>query len=159
MSDQTALSEAQHKQCALELNKLTWKWLDLHDRTEDQDRLMIHAAHGSCFHWSRAGGGVQQQRGEWLVARVYAVLEHPEAALYHARRCMEFTEAHKAELKDFDLAYAQEGLARALAAAGLKDEARSHFVQAQILGDKIADPEDRKIFQNDFAADPWYGLR
>jgi len=50
--------------------------------------------------------GVHAQRGQWLLAHVYTVLEQPDLAMQHASRCMEFTEVNPTEMKDFDLAYA-----------------------------------------------------
>ena len=50
---------------------------------------MLHAAHASRFHWLSAGDVVNWLRGDWLLARVYAVLNHPSLALRFARLCLE----------------------------------------------------------------------
>jgi hypothetical protein len=61
-----------------------------------------------------------------------------------------------AGLQDFDLAYAHEARARALACLGRLDEAAAELAAAHAV--PVADDEDRKIIEGDLAAGPWYGL-
>ena len=82
---------------------------------------MVHAAHASRFMWEDIGEPVNHARGEWQIARVYAVVDRPEPALHHARRCLEIVEEHG--VGDFDLACAYEALARAHATAGEREAA------------------------------------
>jgi erythromycin esterase-like protein len=74
--------------------------------------------------------------------------------LYHADRCAEHVAA--AGLTDFDLAYAHEARARALACLGRLDEAAAELAAAREV--LIADDEDRTIVEGDLATGPWYGL-
>ena len=60
-----------------------------------------------------------------------------------------------AGLDDFDLAYAHEARARALACLGRLDEAAVELKAAHAV--PIADPEDKSILDADLAAEPWYG--
>ncbi len=62
-------------------------------------------------------------------------------------------------MEDFDLAYAQEALARANALAGEQEKALHHRQQAAKLGKQIKDPEDKKIFEGDFQGGNWYQLQ
>ena len=80
---------------------------------------MIHAAHASRYHWGEAPECKPENlaRGEWQVSRVYTVVGFPEAALRHARRCLDICEEHG--LGDWDLAYAYEAVAR-----GVQDRRR-----------------------------------
>ena len=71
-----------------------------------------------------------------------------EPATWHARRCLELCEANG--IGDWDLAYAYEALARAHALAG-DGEAEQWKSKAREAGDAIADAEDRKHFDEDFA--------
>ncbi len=155
MSDET---EA-HKSFAAELNGKVWDLLAKANRTKAEDEVMVHAAHASCYHWLQAGTPVHHQRGEWLIAHVYSELGRSEPALYHARRCADLTQEHKDEMKDFDLAYAWEGLARAHAAAGNKYEAQKYYKMAQEAGQAIQGAEDKKIFLGDLEGGNWQGLR
>jgi hypothetical protein len=107
---------------------------------------MLHAAHACAYHWKFIGTAVQQQRGEWLISHVHVVLGHAQEALRHAERCFELTESNKDIMKDFDIAYAFEGLARAHAMMGDQKIAEEFFDLAQKAGSTIADEEDRSIF-------------
>lgn len=147
-----------HRKLGAALNKEVWELLGKSSRRIDEDWHMIHAAHASHYHWLYAGTIVHEQRGEWLIARVYTTLGHADSALRHAERCAELTAAHASEMKDFDLAYAQEGLARATALKGDREKAAELKARARQLGNQIADAEDRKIFDGDFAAGEWYGV-
>jgi hypothetical protein len=82
------------------------------------------------------------------------VLGHGDLALHHADRCREIVES--AGLGDFDLAYAHEARARALACLGRLDDAAVELKAAHAV--PIADAEDKAILDGDLAAEPWYGL-
>jgi len=103
---------------------------------------MIHAAHASRWHWGEIGDVANLGRGEWQVSRVYAVLGRPEPAVYHARRCLDHIRSGEGT-EDWDLPFAYEALARALAVAG-EGAASSRYEQlAREAGAAIADVEDR----------------
>ena len=85
---------------------------------------------------------------------MHGVLGHGELALHHADRCAAVVA--EAGLDDFDLAYAHEARARALACLGRRDEAATELAAAWAV--PIADDEDAKILRGDLASEPWYGL-
>ncbi len=72
---------------AIDFHGKTWEMLEKQTRTPDDDERMLDFAHASLAHWRTAGGQVRHQRGEWLLARVYAVLGEGNLALKHAHRC------------------------------------------------------------------------
>ncbi len=158
MDEEKKYSELEcHKKFAVEMNNLVWNLLGKKDRTPQEDESMVNAAHASCCHWSKVGTAINQQRGDWLISHVYAVLNRPEPALHHAKLCMELTEEKKFE--DFDLAYAYEGMARAYACAGNKTESQKYIKLATEAGEKIKNEEDKKLFMSDLAAEPWYNVK
>jgi tetratricopeptide (TPR) repeat protein len=160
VSEGKTYTEAEaHRYFAIQFNGKTWELLDKPQRTKWEDELMIHSAHASSCHWLEAGTGVHHQRGEWLVSRVYAVLGQGEAALRHARRCLELTEEYADLLEDFDQAYALECVARAHAIAGNREEALRYIELAEEAGRVIADEENREIFFRDLNSGYWSGLR
>lgn len=160
MSEEKTYTEQEaHRHFAAKLNGEVWTLLGKPDRSQAEDELMIHLAHASCCHWLKVGTGVHHQRAEWLIARVYSELELGEAALRHARRCHELTREHTDLLEDFDLAYAQEALARAHAVAGNRSEALKHLQRAEKAGQAIADEESKKFFVGDLEGGDWHGLR
>lgn len=138
-----------HLRCAKSLFNHTWILLETPNRTREQDDEMVHAAHASRHHWSVVGEPVHFARGEWQLARVYAVLERAEPALHHARRCLELCETHA--LSAFDHAFAHEALARAENAAGNADAAGTHLVAARRTAEKIEDAEHRGHLEQELA--------
>jgi hypothetical protein len=77
-------SGVDHRRLAVELFNHVWTLLELASRTPEQDDELVHAAHASRWHWSKAGTTVNLARGEWQISRVYAVLGRAEPALWHA---------------------------------------------------------------------------
>jgi tetratricopeptide (TPR) repeat protein len=120
---------------------------------------MLLAAFASLYHWKKAGTAVHEQRGSWMISRVLLTLGKKEGALEWAHRCQEISEKNLGEMEDFDLAYAQESLARAYALSGKQLEALIHWRKAKDLGNNIKDPEDKKIFMADFQGGIWYDLQ
>jgi len=122
-SDDTEL----HRRLGAELFNKVWDLLGMEKRTPGQDAEMIHTAHASRYHWSRAENGPRAARGEWLCSWV----------------CHEF----EGELEDFDLPAMHEAFARAQLVAGNREEAMHRLKLATDLCSQISDPDDRDIIQ------------
>ena len=147
---------ALHRRLAIDANNATWELLERgSDAAGDRDEL-LERAYAAAYHWRRAAGAgpANAARASWLVSRVHAVLGHGDLALHHAGRCAETVAA--AGLEDFDLAYAHEARARALACLGRRHEAATELAVARSIA--IADDEDRATVVADLAAEPWYGV-
>jgi hypothetical protein len=158
MSEPTIINEpAAHKKFAVDCFNKIWPLLEKRDRTSDDNEMMVHLAHTSLFHWLHVGQPVNEQRGEWMLARVYTVLEEKQRALHHAKRCLALTE--KYELKDFDLAYGLEAMARACALNDLPVECKKYYELARKAGEEIAEKEDQDLFMNDLSTEPWFGMK
>jgi hypothetical protein len=140
------------RRLAAGLFNAVWDLLECEDRSVDDDDRMLHMAHASRHHWGRVGGSEHLARGEWQRSRVYCVLGRAEPALHHARRVLEVCEAHG--LRDFDLAFAYEALARASAVAGDAGTARTMTERALAAAEDIADDEDRRIVMADLDTIP-----
>ncbi|GAB1640517.1 MerR family transcriptional regulator [Krasilnikovia sp. MM14-A1259] len=150
MPENTTISD--ERQLAVDLFNGVWRLLEREDRTVEDDDRMLHMAHASRYHWGEIGAPVNRSRGEWQCSRVYAVLERGEPALHHARRGLDICTAH--DIKDWDLAYAYEALARAAAVAGDRSAAREWTEQALAAAEEIADPEDRRLVLADLETIP-----
>jgi hypothetical protein len=135
------------KKLGIELFNYTWELLRKPQRTREEDDTMIHAAHASRFHWGKAGTPVNLARGEWQIARVYAVLGRAEAACFHGQRCLELCQENG--IGDFDLAFAYEALARAASVAGNAPEKTKYLAMAQEAAQHVADPDDLEIVVHD----------
>jgi tetratricopeptide (TPR) repeat protein len=146
------------RKLAIAFNQRTWALFDKKDRSAEEAEEMVTAAYASLAHWTKAGTAVNRQRGEWLIARVYAELGRAEPALHHLKRTLDLTAAHRGALKDFDLAFAAALAARVYALAGKPAQVRPHYEEATRLGEAIADPADRKMFFDQLAEGPWFGF-
>lgn len=158
--DPTAVDDPEgewHRAMGIAANNAAWELLDRDVLAADDGDDLLGRAYASTYHWRRAArrGPENQARGSWLVSRAHAVLGHGDLALHHADRCAEVVT--ESGLKDFDLAYAHEARARALACLGRLDEAQAEIEAARAV--PIADDEDRTIFAGDLAAGPWFGAR
>ena len=142
---------------AIELNVQIWNLLDKKDRNENDNKRMLFFAKASLHHWRKSPDykPVNEQRGEWLISHVLAVLNLGDESLRHAKTCMDIT--MKQSFKGFDLAYAYESKARAYAAIGDSEKMNKCFLNAKTSGEKIKGDEDRKLFSNDLYKEPWFG--
>ena len=143
-----------HQKFAVDLFNFVWSLIDKKDRTRGEDDKMIHAAHASCFHWSVIGAPVNIERGEWQISRVYSVLNRPQAALYHAERCLEICKENN--IGDWDIAFACEGIARAYAVAGKKLDCEKYIKLAKEFGEKIKEKGDKELFFSEIKTVPGY---
>ncbi len=82
-----------------------------------------------------------------------------EAALHHLERAERLTEAHREQLVDFDFAFLEALAARVHALAGNHDRAARHYEQAKEMGDALPDAEDRRVYVDQLAEEPWFGLK
>jgi len=147
---QSAIDAAAHRACAVSLFNYTWTFLDKEDRSEADADEMIRAAYASRWHWGVVGDPINFARGEWQISRCCAEAGRPEAALHHARLYLDACE--KDAYGPFDLAFAHEGLARALRAAGRDDEARTHVERARDIGAGIESDDDRDWLEQNLQA-------
>ena len=141
--DDTAAKEW-HKKSAINLFNLVWELLDKEERTTDENDRMLHAAHASRFHWGEIGSPLEFERGEWQVSRVYSVLNRSEAAIHHARRC--YAICKESGIGDFDIAFANEALARAYAVAGDAVKSSEYIRLGEKAGELIEDKDNREYF-------------
>jgi hypothetical protein len=133
-----------HKKFAIDTFNLTWDLMETKDKGQDEVDQMINAAHTSRYHWGLIGDATNIARGEWLISRMYATLNRAEPCLYHAERCLKITLEN--DLKDFDLAFAYEAMARACHIAEDEFETAKYMTLAEEAGADIQKEEDRTYF-------------
>ena len=136
-----------HRKTAINLFNEVWDLMEKPERTPVEDFQMIHKAHASRFHWGEIGEPVNFSRGEWQISRVYAVLRRPEPCLAHAKRNLEIVLEH--EIKDFDLAFAYEALARAYSLIGDRVAKEKYLNLTKEASTLIAKDADRNIVLQD----------
>jgi len=59
-----------HKRFAAQANNRAWE-LSIIERTAEQDREMLDAAHASAWHWSAVGTELNRMRATMLLAEVH----------------------------------------------------------------------------------------
>ena len=133
---------------AVELNILTFALLDKKDRNAKGDLRMINFAKSSLYHWRKSDKYdiANEHRGQWLLSYVYSKLNKSNEALHHAKRTLKITEENTTQLKDYDLAYAYESMARAYSVSGNKDKAEQWHNKAKEAGDLIESECDKEYF-------------
>jgi hypothetical protein len=144
------LEEANHY-FAVHYNNTIWQLLEKKEKTEEENNEIINLAHASLLHWSKSPKckKVNLQRGEYMISLAYINANRKEPALYYAKRCRKMTEENEAENQDFDMAYAEFIMAKALRLNGDHEEANKYLQEAQKLGEAIKNKEDKRIFMND----------
>ena len=154
--DPVDLTAQEHRERGIEIFNNTWTWIEMADRTPDDDESMIRSAYAAAYHWSFAAGRTVENdaRSEWMLSRTHVLAGRGEQALFYARRSAAIVEANG--LADFDLGYGLEAVARSLALLGRNEEAAKMKEAASLV--PIDDDEDRKIFEADLAGGPWFGL-
>ena len=75
-----------HHYMGIEMNIQTWNLLGKEDRNEKDDARMINFAHASLYHWRKSHKykPINEQRGQWMLSHVYAVLGKGEEAISYA---------------------------------------------------------------------------
>ena len=148
-----------HHYMGIEMNIQTWNLLGKEDRDEKDDARMINFAHASLHHWRKSHKykPINEQRGQWMLSHVNAVLGKSEEALSYAEATSRLT--IEQDLKDFDLAYSYEALARANAVLGNKNECVKYLEKAEETGSLISNEDDKKYFISDLESPPWFGCK
>ncbi|HVS84298.1 MAG TPA: helix-turn-helix domain-containing protein [Gaiellaceae bacterium] len=150
-----SLDDAAHRRLGVDLFNRTWTFIEKETRTQEEDDEMLHCAHASAYHWLHAPHtNANRARSHWQCSRVHVLVNQPEGALHHAKRCLAIVQEHPEEMAEFDLPGAYEALARAHALAGHADEARRFLELGRTAAAKISDDDDRGIIEADLATVP-----
>lgn len=150
--EEPVITAEQQRQLGINLFNYTWTLIDKPDRTADEDDEMIHVAHASAYHWRQVGQPLNFARSDWLLSRVYALLNRPEAAIYHGQHSLAI--CLDEGIGDFDLAFAYEALARAYAIGGQLAESARYLEEARSAGRQIKEEDDRQYFVGELDSIP-----
>ncbi len=138
-----------HRSQAVEANNAVWELLGRTDRAPDDDEELLRRAYAAAYHWDRtaAAAPVNEVRAAYLIGKAHLVTGSPDLALRQGDRMLAL--CAKEGIGDFDLAYAHELRARALAAVGRAEEAAASRAAAFAVA--VVDAEDRQVVEQDFA--------
>ena len=146
-------SELDHKAIAMETFNATWDLLKNDMRTAEENDMMVHSAHTSRYHWSKVGGPMEAERGDWQLSRVYATLGKGSEALHYAKHTL--NTCLENEIGDFDLALAYEAMARAHSVNGNWTEVDRYVQMAKSAADNIEKKDDREYLLGQLDSIPW----
>jgi len=72
---------------------------------------------------------------------MYTVLNRPQSAFWHAKGCLDIFKEDN--IRDWDIAFAYEAMARACAVAGQKAECKNYLELANKAAEQIKEKGDR----------------
>lgn len=149
-----------HRYFGVEFNNRIFALLDKEQLNKEEQVELVSCAYASLMHWRSFSGCqlVNIQRGIYMLGKVHVAIEDKEKALEFAHECMIFTSKNKTEMKDFDLAYSHELMARASALNQDKESFKRHYTMLQNLMPQIEKEEDRKWLKQDMASGKWFGM-
>ncbi len=127
----------------------TWNYIDLPERSADQEEEMLRLALASHWHWTQREdyGPVNASVANWLVSRVFALLGQADNARRFGLRSLEVIEDEDAP--PFYSGYAYEALARAEAAAGDEENMQAYMDKARLAVAQIHDEDSKGWLLND----------
>jgi hypothetical protein len=137
---------------AVEFNNRAWRLSESPARSEAEDAEMLSAALAAAYLWAQVGTPHNVALADMLLGHVHALAGHPGLALKHAQASYDFVMAN--DSADWEVAFAHAVLAHAAAAGGDAALHRQHYLQAQTLGEALADEEERDIFNATFRQIP-----
>lgn len=129
---------------AVDLFNNTWNYLDKEKLTNEEKDIMVNSSHASRYHWGvRVENGwdaapINLGRGDWQLSRVYAVLGDGDRAVHYGKTYLDICK--KEGIKDWDLSYAYEALARGYA---VKGDAKNKEKYIKLAKASLADVENK----------------
>ena len=141
--------KAAHKFFSVDCFNKTWAYIDLPERTADQEEEMLRLALASHWHWTQRKdyGPVNASVANWQVSRVFALMVQAGNARRFGLRSLEVIEGEDAP--PFYSGYAYEALARAEAAAGDEESMQAYLEKARQAAAQVDDEDSRGWLLND----------
>ena len=137
------MNELDYKNLAIQSFNDTWNYIDKTDRNEIDIEKMIRLAHSSKHYWVKAKGtAINMERGDWLISHVYAIIGNGDEALKFAKLCL--NRVLNEDIKDFDLVFGYEAMARAFNVLGNKEETKTYLDLGYKAIDGVEKEDDRK---------------
>jgi len=141
--------KAAHRFFSADCFNKTWNYIDMPERTAEQDEEMLRLALASHWHWTQRKdyGPVNASVAYWQVSRVFSLLGQAENARRFGQRSLEVIEDKDAP--PFYTGYAYEALARAEAVAGDEESMKAYLDKARQAADQIDDDESKSWILSD----------
>ena len=150
--DSNAVADAWHRTFAVAAFNRSWDLIDKADRSPAEDAELLTAVFASRFHWEPIGDDENKAVGDWQIAHAASHLDLPQIALTFATSALERAQA--AGRTDWLLASCYEGVARAHAIAGDRDERDRYVELARAVLAGVDDPDDRDLIESQLSTIP-----
>ena len=153
MTDDKFSLEKWHRKMAVDLFNNTWNYLDKDKLTDEEKDAMVNSSHASRYHWGvRVENGwdaspINLGRGDWQLSRVYAVIGDGDRAVHYGKTYLDICK--KEGIKDWDLAYAYEALARGYAVKGDEKNKEKYLKLAKESLADVEDKDTREMIEGD----------
>lgn len=137
-----------HRRFGSRANNRGWALAEQATLDAAERRELLYVAYAAAHHWDQVGTDVHAARAELLLARAHALNGDGALATHYAERAFAFITGVTAGVagEPWEVAFAHAAVAEAAAARG---DARTHaryHASAKLLGDALADADDRAIF-------------
>ena len=145
--------EKWHRKQSVDLFNETWNYLGKKDRTSEEEDLMVNLSHASRYHWGVRvendwdATPINLGRGDWQLSRVYAVLGDGKRAVHYGKNYLDICK--KEGIKNWDLAYAYEALARGYAVVDDAKNKDKYLDLAKKALDDVKDKETKDMILGD----------
>ena len=138
-----------HKYFSAQCFNKTWDYLDMPERTAEQDEEMLRSAMASHWHWTQRKdyGPVSKSIANWQVSRVFATLGQADNAHRYGQRALDALEGQ--ENLPFYQGYGYEALARAEAVAGDAAQMKSYLEKARHAAAEVSDDDSKQLLLSD----------
>jgi len=136
-----------HRNFAVKTNNRAWDLLTK-NRTLEEDREMLNAAHASAYHWSVCGTKFHHMRATMLLSEVHSLLGYGASAYKYAQEMKEFF--FSKETPDWEIAFTHTIHAHASHVNGNMKQYAISFAAADRAIKDIEDEEDRAIVLQTF---------
>jgi hypothetical protein len=150
--DAGAEAASAHRAFATAAFNGAWEFIDLPERTAEQDRRMLTLAFAARWHWGEIGTHENVAVSDWQVGHAAALAGEPALAMSFSRSAYEL--ARSAGLPDWLRASTAEGMARACAASGDRAGHDRYAAEARALVATLEDDEDRALIEGQLASIP-----
>ena len=140
-----------HKYFAKECFNKAWDFIDMPNRSSDENDEMLQLCLASLWHWTQREDSTTTNLsvGYWQVSRVFTLLKQADNARHYAELSLQAALGEGVE--PFYRGYAHEAFARAEMVAMNKHEMETHLAQAQQIAASLKDPEEKQQLLKDLA--------
>ena len=136
-----------HRWFAIEYNNAAWDIIESPSPKVGEIGELIHIAHASYLHWSKAGGPEEKARALVLLSMAYLCAKQGRQALEYARRSENLLKKEAEGLGAFDRTSIFLVMARSAALAADLETAKKYRGKTEDEAAKLTDSSEREVIK------------